>query len=92
MQILFDIDEVFDLDFPPLHDRDPDELVAEEFLMSNIKKRGFGSMDKDRQREIASKGGKSVPADKRSFSQNRLLASLAGRKGGMANADAAHVR
>jgi general stress protein YciG len=32
--------------------------------------------------EIASKGGKSVPGDKRSFSQNRDLASQAGRKGG----------
>ena len=30
-------------------------------------KRGFASMDSDRQREIASKGGKSVPAEKRSF-------------------------
>ena len=44
--------------------------------------RGFASMDSDRQREIASKGGKSVPAEKRSFSQDRELASEAGRKGG----------
>ncbi len=30
-------------------------------------KRGFASMDPARQREIARKGGKSVPAEKRSF-------------------------
>jgi general stress protein YciG len=45
-------------------------------------KRGFASMSPERQREIASKGGKSVPGDKRSFSQNRDLAAQAGRKGG----------
>ena len=47
--------------------------------------RGFASMDEDRQREIASKGGRSVPAEKRSFSQDRSLASEAGRKGGQAS-------
>ena len=46
--------------------------------------RGFASMGEDRQREIASKGGRSVPAEKRSFSQDRELASQAGRKGGQA--------
>ena len=44
--------------------------------------RGFASMDRDKQREIARKGGRSVPDDKRSFSQNHKLASEAGRKGG----------
>jgi general stress protein YciG len=44
--------------------------------------RGFASMDEQRQREIAKKGGESVPAEKRSFSQDRELASEAGRKGG----------
>lgn len=39
-------------------------------------------MDETRQREIARKGGESVPAEKRSFSQNRALAAEAGRKGG----------
>ncbi|MET0745383.1 MAG: KGG domain-containing protein [Microvirga sp.] len=52
---------------------------------SSTSKRGFASMDGDRQREIASKGGKSVPAEKRSFSQDRELASEAGRKGGQAS-------
>jgi general stress protein YciG len=42
-------------------------------------------MNPDRQREIASKGGQSVAAEKRSFSQNRDLAAQAGRKGGQAS-------
>ena len=45
-------------------------------------RKGFASMDRDRQREIASMGGKAVKAHKRSFSQNRQLAAEAGRKGG----------
>lgn len=48
-------------------------------------KRGFAAMDKDRQREIARKGGASVPDEKRSFSQDRDLAAAAGRKGGEAS-------
>lgn len=44
--------------------------------------RGFAAMDQRRQREIASKGGQSVPDAKRSFSQNHALAAAAGRKGG----------
>jgi general stress protein YciG len=44
--------------------------------------RGFASMDREKQREIARKGGRSVPNEKRSFSQNHQLASMAGRKGG----------
>ncbi|QXX75324.1 hypothetical protein MHY1_02143 [Methylovirgula sp. HY1] len=44
--------------------------------------RGFASMDAEKQREIARKGGRSVPNEKRSFSQNHKLASEAGRKGG----------
>ena len=47
--------------------------------------RGFASMSMEKRREIASKGGKSVPADKRAFSQNRDLAAEAGRKGGLAS-------
>lgn len=47
-------------------------------------KRGFASMDRARQRAIASKGGHGVPPEKRSFSKNRELAALAGRKGGEA--------
>lgn len=47
--------------------------------------RGFASMDPARQREIARKGGESVPNEKRSFSQDRELAANAGRKGGEAS-------
>jgi general stress protein YciG len=43
---------------------------------------GFAGMNEDKQREIARKGGANVPHEKRSFSQNRALASAAGRKGG----------
>ena len=49
--------------------------------------RGFAAMDAEKQRAIARKGGESVPAEKRSFSQNRALASAAGRKGGQSVAD-----
>ncbi len=44
--------------------------------------RGFARMDRAKQREIARKGGANVPHEKRSFAQNRELASEAGRKGG----------
>jgi len=50
--------------------------------MGRVPQRGFASMDAARQRRIASMGGKAVPDEKRSFSQNRALAALAGRKGG----------
>jgi general stress protein YciG len=61
--------------------------IAEEAQMARggTSNRGFASMDAERQREIASKGGRSVPAEKRSFSQDRELASEAGRKGGQAS-------
>jgi len=48
--------------------------------------RGFAGMDDDKQRDIAAEGGRSVPDDKRSFSQDRELASEAGQKGGEASA------
>jgi general stress protein YciG len=51
-------------------------------LMGEKSKRGFASMDEQKQREIAAKGGRSVPDEKRSFSRNRELASEAGAKGG----------
>ena len=47
--------------------------------------RGFAAMDQSKQREIASKGGASVPDSKRSFSQDRELAAAAGRKSGQAS-------
>lgn len=44
--------------------------------------RGFASMDLEKRRAIARKGGRSVPHAKRSFSQDPDLAAAAGRKGG----------
>lgn len=44
--------------------------------------RGFASMDLEKRRAIARKGGESVPNEKRSFSQDPELAAKAGRKGG----------
>lgn len=54
-------------------------MMAQEDRTS---KRGFASMDQDKQREIARKGGASVPDHERSFSRNHDLAVMAGRKGG----------
>jgi general stress protein YciG len=45
-------------------------------------RRGFAAMTPDRRREIARKGGASVPKEKRSFAVSRELAISAGRKGG----------
>ena len=53
--------------------------------MTQTSKRGFAAMSPDRRREIARKGGLSVPSEKRSFSQDRDLAANAGRKGGEAS-------
>jgi general stress protein YciG len=60
-------------------------ILNKELYMANQtgkSNRGFASMDEDKQREIASKGGKSVPPEERSFSKDRDLASEAGKKGG----------
>ncbi len=45
-------------------------------------RRGFAAMNPERRREIARKGGASVPGEKRSFAKDRDLAANAGRKGG----------
>lgn len=50
--------------------------------MATQSERGFARMDDKKQRDIASQGGKSVPNEKRSFSQDHELAAEAGRKGG----------
>ncbi|MDP2359065.1 MAG: KGG domain-containing protein [Beijerinckiaceae bacterium] len=47
-------------------------------------KRGFASMSPEKRRELARKGGSSIPPEKRSFSQDRSLAAAAGKKGGLA--------
>lgn len=46
------------------------------------KKRGFAAMSPERRKEIAAKGGASVPNEKRTFSKYKDLASTAGAKGG----------
>lgn len=48
------------------------------------KPRGFAAMTPERRRELATKGGRSVPPGKRSFSRDRALAAEAGRRGGSA--------
>jgi uncharacterized protein len=59
--------------------------MAQKSQGTGTSNRGFASMDATKQREIASKGGQSVPAAKRSFSQDRRLAAEAGRKGGQSS-------
>ena len=51
-------------------------------IKTNKGKRGFASMDPEKRKAIAQKGGLSVAKENRSFSRNRDLASSAGRKGG----------
>ena len=51
-------------------------------MANTTSNRGFASMDEEKQREIARKGGASVPAEERSFSRDHALAAEAGRKGG----------
>ena len=53
--------------------------------------RGFASMDEDKQRDVASKGGRSVPDQERSFSQDRQLAAEAGREGGQQSGGQDHA-
>jgi general stress protein YciG len=48
-------------------------------------RRGFAAMSPERRREIARKGGASVPSEKRSFARDRALATSAGSKGGQAS-------
>lgn len=48
-----------------------------------IRKRGFAAMSIEQRRAIATKGGASVPSDRRAYSQDRHLASEAGRSGGI---------
>lgn len=50
-------------------------------MTDTTKPRGFGAMEKARRTELARAGGAGVPADKRSFSQNRELAHAAAMKG-----------
>lgn len=49
------------------------------------RKQGFAIMNPERQREIASQGGKSVDPVNRAYAKNKELARAAGRLGGLAN-------
>ena len=49
---------------------------------SEKRPRGFAAMDKARHREIAQRGGKNVPPERRSFAVDRELAMRAGQRGG----------
>lgn len=44
--------------------------------------RGFAAMAPEKRQAIARMGGKSLPPEKRSFSQNKELAAKAGAQGG----------
>lgn len=46
-------------------------------------RKGFACMSPEKRKAIASKGGKSVPPEHRSFSMNPKLAEDAGRRGGV---------
>lgn len=50
------------------------------------KDKGFGTMNADRQREIASMGGKKAHAIGTAHEWNSTDAAIAGRKGGLASA------
>lgn len=50
------------------------------------KPRGFSVLSLERRTEIARLGGKAVPANRRSYSQNHDLAVESGRKGGLTTA------
>jgi len=56
-----------------------DERTSKQHL------KGFASMDKTRQREIASKGGRAAHAKGRAHEWNSEEAQAAGRKGGVAS-------
>ena len=59
-------------------------MARERDSDSDTGKRGFASMDEDKQREIASKGGHSQGKENNpgNFANDREKASAAGRKGG----------
>src|SRR3954452_4634766 len=74
---------------PYLHVGAPDMATKTGVGRSgNTSNRGFASMDQEKQRELARKGGQSVAPEDRTFSKTPELAAEAGRKGGQ-NVDSA---
>ena len=61
------------------------KLEGTNWEVVKLSKRGFAGMTPEKRKEIATKGGKSVPKEKRAYSVNRDLASKAGKKGGKAS-------
>jgi general stress protein YciG len=57
--------------------------LQEEYVMTGKSKRGFASMDPERQKEIASKGGRAAHAKGTAHEWSRDEARAAGRKGGV---------
>lgn len=59
--------------------------MTDDTVLPRPKRRGgFAGMTPERRREIAAKGGRSVPDHMRTFSRDRDLAASAGAKGGRA--------
>ena len=54
-------------------------------ITQNKSKRGFAAMDEEKQREIASKGGKAAHASGNAHEFDSEEARAAGRKGGLAS-------
>ena len=54
-------------------------------MNQNKSKRGFAAMDEEKQREIASKGGKAAHASGNAHEFDSEEARAAGRKGGLAS-------
>ena len=61
----------------------PDTMTQQQSSSSGTSRRGFASMDKEKQREIASKGGKAAHAKGTAHEFTPEEAREAGRKGGM---------
>jgi general stress protein YciG len=77
------------------HPRSPPEETSKMPTLETGKpraRRGFAAMNPERRREIARKGGASVPSEKRSFAKDRDLAAQAGRKGGEASRGGGRTR
>jgi general stress protein YciG len=59
-------------------------LWLERLNKMSKQKRGFALMDKDKQRAIASKGGKAAHKKGTTHEWDKVSASIAGKKGGQA--------
>jgi general stress protein YciG len=84
-RVIFGIDVTYAARYRLRHS---DASQNEDAMDKPKSKRGFASMSPEKRREIASLGGKSIPAERRSFSRDPELAAAAGRKGGLARAAA----